>query len=101
MAENEQHLRAKLNNETAKIRWHELQRFYAQGKVLQVDPALDLVDVACQFASDNVEQCEKWQVANQVVPVSDTTALGWYDVNELLWAVVVAPWILVQQSQQD
>jgi len=29
--------------------------------------------------------------------VSDQQALAWYEANEELWAVVAAPWVLVQQ----
>jgi hypothetical protein len=30
--------------------------------------------------------------------VSDEQALAWYAANTLLWAVVAAPWVLVQES---
>lgn len=96
MNTNEQELRSKVNAETAKISWLELQRFYAQGKILFVDSELDLVDVAFQFASDNAEQCAQWQSEAKVYPVSDEQARQWYEAAAVLWAVVVAPWILVQ-----
>lgn len=96
MIEQEQQLRHKLNSETAKIAWSELQRFYAQGRVLFVETELDLVDVAYQFVNDNVEQCTQWQEEKKVCPVADAQARQWYDADSELWAVVVAPWILVQ-----
>ena len=36
-------LRAKLEGETSKIAWRELQRFFANGTAIYVAPALDLV----------------------------------------------------------
>ena len=38
--------REKLNQETAQIAWSELQRFFATGQAISVDPALDLIDAA-------------------------------------------------------
>ena len=35
--------------ETAKIAWQELQRFFAQGLAIGVEPELDLVDVAYRY----------------------------------------------------
>ena len=32
----------KINLETAQISWHELQRFFASGNAIAVDPTLDL-----------------------------------------------------------
>ena len=96
MPENKQLLISKLNKETAKISWHELQRFYAQGRVLYVADQLDLIDVAYQFAVDNVEQCLFWKEQKLVTAVTDLQASDWYQSEKLLWAVVVAPWVLVQ-----
>ena len=39
-------LMLKLNRETSRILWTELQRFYAQGAVLVVAPELDLIATA-------------------------------------------------------
>ena len=39
-SENDE-LRTKLNNETARVRWHELQRHFAMGAVVTVDASED------------------------------------------------------------
>lgn len=101
MGDDVQQLRTKLNSETAKIPWLELQRFYAQGNVLFVDSTLDLVEVACQFVSDNVEQFNQWKDEQKVATVSDDQARQWFATDAVLWAVVVAPWILVQLPKPD
>lgn len=88
--------RARLNGETAKIAWFELQRFFAQGNAVAVSPQLDLVEVAYQMSCDNTAQVEDWMSAGLVGPVSDAQALEWLNANALMWSVVVRPWVLVQ-----
>lgn len=90
--------RAKINSETAKIPWLELQRFFAAGKVMQVSVELDLVDVAYALEQDEVERVEQWTRRNQMGPVTDDQARAWVDSEALLWSVVVKPWVLVQQA---
>lgn len=88
--------RARINLGTAKIAWKELQRFFAGGKALAVSVELDLVDVAFQISEDNVEQILQWTVAGKLAPVSDEQAREWFEIDALVWAVVVSPWVLVQ-----
>jgi hypothetical protein len=88
--------RARINGETAKIAWQELQRFFARGNAVAVSHQLDLVEVAFQMSADNKDQIKEWMEAGQVSRVSDAQASGWYDANALVWAVVVRPWVLVQ-----
>ena len=95
--EREERLRQEYHSQTARIRWHDLQTYYAHGSVVSVHPDLNLVEVAVQLGMDNTARFEAWIAAGQVAPVSDQQALDWYEANEELWAVVAAPWVLVQQ----
>lgn len=88
--------RAKLNFETAKTPWAELQRVFAMGKVVYVSPELDLVDVAHQCAQDNRNTFEAWMSTGQVFVATDQQARQWFETNAMVWAVVVKPWVLVQ-----
>ncbi len=88
--------REKINQETSQILWAELQRFFASGLAIQVDSSLDLVDVAWRFAEDDKDQVEKWLQQKKIGPVADSQAQQWLDDDALVWAVVVKPWILVQ-----
>lgn len=91
-------LRDRLNLETARITWPELERYFAGGKVIQVEAGLDLVDVAACFAEDNAAQLKNWLQSKQVYPLTDATALQWVQTSpQNLWAVVIAPWVLVQE----
>jgi hypothetical protein len=85
-----------INLETAQIHWHELQRFFASGNAIAVDPNLDLTHVAAQIVADNAAQIKEWMHAGLVDVVKDAQAQTWYEQNSLVWAVVIKPWVLVQ-----
>jgi hypothetical protein len=93
---NDQQLDSELNQETAQIRWHELQRFFASGHAIAVDVSLDLIHVATQITRDNATQIKEWMAAGLVDAVTDTQARKWYEEDVLVWALVIKPWVLVQ-----
>jgi len=88
--------RAKVNLETARIGWRELQRFFASGAAICVSGELDLVEVAYQVSEDNKEQVKAWMDAGQVARVTDAQALAWFEADADMWAVVVSPYVFVQ-----
>lgn len=89
--------REKVNLETSRIHWQQLQRFFANGSTVLVAADLDLIDVAYQFSIDNTTQVSQWLENQQVTLVSDQQALRWFEKDAHIWAVVVKPWILVQE----
>lgn len=89
-------LKAKLNLETSRIHWHDLQTYFARGQVVRVAPELDLLDVATELTADNKTRFEQWMADSKVGEVPPALAQAWYDNNTELWAVVIAPWVLVQ-----
>lgn len=93
-------LRARLNAETGLIGWHELQRFYAGGKVLAVDDSLDLIEVAASVAEDRAADVACWRERGLIAPPAEAVAQQWYDESRRLWAVIVAPWVLVQPDNR-
>lgn len=93
-------LRAKINQETAKIPWSSLQRFFAQGTAIWVDQGLDLVDVALAIAEDSPERVGPWMSERRVSKVSDSQARDWIELDAVVWAVVVKPWVLVQDPRE-
>lgn len=100
-AESEQRalLRARLNGETARLQWRELQRFFASGTVIAVSDELDLVEVAVRVASDDSAAVAQWMAENRLGKASDAQASAWLEADAALWTVVVKPWILVQQEK--
>ena len=91
-----QELIARLNSETAKIAWHELQKHYALGNVLAISEAGDLIQVAIALHEDNAAQIQQWISEKVIFEVSDQQALAWYETNATVWALVIPPFILVQ-----
>ena len=94
------HLEQKLNHETAQIRWHELQRYFASGNAIGVDTSLDLIHVAAQIADNNATQIKSWMDAGLLDVVKDQQALIWYEQDAIVWAVVIKPWVLVQPLKE-
>jgi hypothetical protein len=90
-------LRVKINAETGKLTWKELERFFARGVVVKVMPSLDLVDVAVCIAQDDTVMVEAWLAQGLVARASNEDAASWHGGDVVLWAVVAAPWILVQE----
>ncbi|ROL82928.1 hypothetical protein BK636_10245 [Pseudomonas chlororaphis] len=93
-------LYAKLLGETASITWKELEPFFAKGALLWVDASLDLIEAAEAMAENQAEKVSVWLAAEKVGKVSATRALDLVERDPLLWAVVVSPWILVQERAQ-
>jgi len=89
-----------LYSETAQISWLELQRFFAQGVLMNVDPSLDLPEVAVLFAEDKALELEPLLNSGQVAIPSNEQARLWFDKHAILWSVVVAPFVLVQEKPQ-
>lgn len=92
-------LRTKINGETSRLPWKELQRFFAAGTVIAVSNELDLVEVALCVANDDKDAVARWMGEGRVGRVSDEQASAWHDADAALWAVVVKPWVLVQQEK--
>ena len=93
-------LKQKLNQDTARIRWSSLNQFDQIDAIVQVDAKLDLIDVACEFASDNSSQVKVWLEKSLVTKVNHEKAKLWETRDPELWAVVVSPWILVQDKAE-
>jgi hypothetical protein len=89
-------IKAKIVSETARISWLELQKFYAAGAVISVEPTLDLVDVAFAFSCDDKSRVAAWLAQGSVGRTTEAQAQQWFNEQAQLWAVVISPWVLVQ-----
>jgi hypothetical protein len=97
--QEQQNIIEKLHSETALMHWIDLQKFFAQGRVLFLDKSLDLVATAVLFANDMVNQLESHIKSELIMPPTNDHARTWYAENTELWTVVVAPYILVQEHK--
>lgn len=86
-----------LLQETARIEWAELERFFARGVLLGVAGHLDLVAVAEAIARDDTARVEAWLRDGLLERMSEPRAQDYAVRRPTLWATVVSPWVLVQE----
>jgi len=94
-------LRAKLNLETAQLAWPELERHFARGDVIKIAPGMDLVDAALNVAENNAATVQQWLTDGRIARAELTDAEDWHARQPMFWAVVVAPWVLVQEVLKE
>lgn len=97
--ENDTDLRIKINRETARLPWSELEKHFAQGNVVYVSPELDLIDVALRVSHDDKDSIGRWMAEGKVAKVSDVQAATWSAADSKVWASVVSPFVLVQPEK--
>ena len=93
-------LHDKINSETARVKWSELERHFAHGSVVYVSEELDLVEVARRIAHDDKDSITRWMNEGKVAKVSDVQARTWQAADVQLWASVVSPFVLVQPEKK-
>jgi hypothetical protein len=99
MTETNEKIRAKMNAETGKLVWQELQPHYARGVVVKVSKNLDLVEAAVCFVEDDKQQIERWLTSGDLERAMEDDAKRWVEQEPVFWAVVVAPWVLAQEKE--
>ncbi|MDD5033557.1 MAG: DUF2288 domain-containing protein [Methylococcaceae bacterium] len=90
-------LLTRLNLESGKLDWGETERHFARGVVVKVAAELDLVEVAAAMAEDDKAVVARWLEHGQIARASSEDAIRWNAAQSEFWAVVVAPWVLVQE----
>jgi hypothetical protein len=94
-------LHDKINSETARVKWSELERHFAHGSVVWVSEELDLVEVALRIAHDDKASITRWMNEGKLAKVSDVQAQTWQASDASLWASVVSPFVLVQPEKKQ
>ena len=95
---NEGPMDQRFYEQTAMVLWSELERHFARGSVLHVSSQLDMVEVATCLAEDDSARIKAWMEAGQVGVLTDEQASDWATDKPIIWAVVVAPWVLAQEN---
>ena len=63
-----------------------------------MDASLDLVEVAQALIDDNSAAVKGWMQQNLLTSLADARAADWHQRDpDTLWAVVIRPWVLVQE----
>ena len=92
-------LYAQLLGETAQISWTEVMPQFAIGNVLWVASDQDLVAVAEYIINDDKKQVSALMQQKALHILTDETALDYSQRDPELWAVVITPWVLVQERK--
>lgn len=90
-------LRTTIRGEIGIIAWAALARFFAAGTAVAVDAELNLADVAFEFSQNNTAAVQQWMSAGKVCRVSDEQAKTWFETDATVAAIVISPWVLVQE----
>ncbi|WP_297529182.1 DUF2288 domain-containing protein [Thiohalobacter sp.] len=88
---------AELLAQTARVTWPELERHFARGLVIRVAPELDLIAVGRDFAAGDRAAVEAALATGALARLGPAEARHWAADAPELWALVVAPWVLVQE----
>lgn len=99
--QSHEELIAHFNAQTARLAWPELVRHFARGVVVRVARDMDLVAVATAMAQDRADEVDAWTRAGQIRRAGDDDARDWHEQNAVFWAVVVAPWVLIQEISDE
>ena len=94
-------LYAKLLGETSTIEWNALQPFFAKGDLLWVEPGLDLIEAAQAVTQDDAAKVSAWMASGLLGRMTGEQALDVLERDPQLWAVVVSPWVMVQERAQQ
>lgn len=98
MKEDLEQITARLNTETARIEWKELERHFARGALITVSSELDLVQAGAHMIHDDKTIIDAWLESGELRNTTDEEARNWSSDDQVLWAVVIAPWVLVQEK---
>lgn len=86
-----------LNLECGQLAWSELLPHFARGAVIRVAPELDLIAVAQGFGNNDAVQVQTWLETAAIRRATDDDARRWNQMKPVFRAIVMAPWVLVQE----
>lgn len=95
--QTDEELRNHFHGETSKLPWVDLEKHFARGVVFKVANGVDILDVAIVMSRDDKDTLKKWIDDSKLSGAEIDDAKKWHESSAVLWTVVVAPWVLVQE----
>jgi len=92
-------LRKNLDSESGRLHWQELEKHFARGAVRVISNETNLIDIAVDIAQNNTEKISIAVENNTVSEPTDSQARDWQQQNASYLCVVVAPFVLIQESK--
>ncbi len=90
----------KLEKYLGEVDWSYLEKHYAAGALVYVDPALDLVSVGKAFVEDDAETIAAWKKAGDILIPSTPHAAYWEESELSFEALVVSPFVLMREAPE-
>lgn len=91
----------KIAKYTGEVNWNYLRPHFESGALLWVDPSLTLAKVADALSADDTETVTNWLGKGDLVKIGDLHAKQWEESDELFTAVVITPFVLMQQRSGE
>lgn len=89
--------REKLEKYTGEVGWEELRPHYENGALLFVDLSIPIVDAGLAIANDDIDRVAEWRGNGDLVNPSDPHAEYWKKSGARFRALVVSPFVLIQE----
>jgi hypothetical protein len=86
----------KLAKYTGDVDWEYIREHFQAGKVIYVDPTLDLKEVGEAFIQDNKEAVQAWKKKADIVIPSHHHAQWWEYDKTCFMTAIVHPFVLIQ-----
>ena len=86
----------RLESELGEIDWPGLERHFARGALVWIDPSQDLVSVAVSVVEDDAVRIGTMMDQGSIRRVTAADAVTWQREQRTFRALVAAPWVLVQ-----
>ena len=90
-----------LNAHTARIAWPDLVRHFARGVLVCASPGADLLQLATTLVRDDAAEFQAQVDAGRIWRAQDDDARRWNESQPEFWAVVVAPWVVIQEIEEE
>ncbi len=94
-------LTATLESECGVLCWQELEKHFARGAVRVIAANTKLIDIAIDIAQNNTDNISKALSEKNIAEATDTQAVIWQQQNANFLCVVVAPYVLIQESDSS
>lgn len=94
-----QSIREKLEGQVGPADWKVLKPHFLRGAIITISPDIDIIDVGVGVATDDTAKIEAWMNGGKITKPAQADADGWEKAGTEVTALVVAPFVLVQQRQ--
>jgi len=99
LGEDGQTAAEKIDKYTGEVGWSYLRPHYERGSLIWVDPGLAIAEVAKAMQADDTERVANWLGSGDLVKVGELHARQWDGGAERFTAVVVTPFVLMQEKR--